>query len=59
MRNIRSFETFTPQIADTAFIDASAVVTGNVTIGEDSSVWPCCSIRGDSHSITIGVRSNI
>jgi len=59
MRNIRSFETFTPQIADTAFIDASAVVTGNVTIGEDSSVWPCCSIRGDIHSITIGARSNI
>jgi len=59
MRNIRSFEIFTPQIADTAFIDDSAVVTGNVTIGEDSSVWPCCSIRGDIHSITIGARSNI
>ena len=49
MKNIRTFENFTPQIDDTAFIDESAVVTGNVSIGEDSSVWPCCSIRGDIH----------
>jgi carbonic anhydrase/acetyltransferase-like protein (isoleucine patch superfamily) len=59
MKNIRSFEEYTPQIADTVFVDDSAVVTGNVSIGEDSSVWPCCSIRGDIHSITIGARSNI
>jgi len=59
MKNIRSFENFTPQIDKTVFIDESAVVTGNVSIGEDSSVWPFCSIRGDIHSITIGERSNI
>jgi len=59
MRNIRSFENFTPQIAGRVFIDESAVVTGNVIIGEDSSIWPCCSIRGDIHSITIGACSNI
>ena len=59
MKNIRTFEKFTPQINDTAFIDESAVVTGNVVIGADSSVWPCCSIRGDIHSIVIGERTNI
>ncbi len=59
MRNIRSFENFVPQVDKTAFIDESAVVTGNVAIGDDSSVWPCCSIRGDIHSISIGERSNI
>jgi carbonic anhydrase/acetyltransferase-like protein (isoleucine patch superfamily) len=59
MKNIRTFESFTPQINDTVFIDTSAVVTGNVSIGEDSSVWPCCSIRGDIHSIVIGERTNI
>ena len=59
MKNIRTFENFTPQINDTAFIDDSAVVTGNVCIGADSSVWPCCSIRGDIHSIVIGERTNI
>jgi carbonic anhydrase/acetyltransferase-like protein (isoleucine patch superfamily) len=59
MKNIRSFEGFTPQIGKAVFIDESSVVTGHVTIGEDSSVWPCCSIRGDIHSITIGARTNI
>jgi len=59
MKNIRSFENYTPQIDKTVFVDESAVVTGNVSIGEDSSVWPCCSIRGDIHSITIGARTNI
>jgi len=59
MRNIRSFEDYNPKISETAFIDESAVVTGNVVIGEDSSVWPCCSVRGDIHSITIGKRTNI
>lgn len=59
MKNIRRFEDHSPQIDETAFIDESAVVTGNVIIGEDSSVWPCCSIRGDIHSITVGKRTNI
>jgi len=59
MKNIRNFEDHAPQIAETVFIDESAVITGDVTIGEDSSVWPCCSIRGDIHSIRIGARSNI
>ena len=59
MANIRSFEGHHPRIDDSVFIDDSAVVTGNVVIGEDSSVWPCCSVRGDIHSITIGSRTNI
>lgn len=59
MKNIRPFENYVPQIASSVFIDDSAVVTGDVVIGEDSSVWPCCSVRGDIHSIRIGRRSNI
>ena len=56
---IRKFEQHTPDIAETAFVDDSAVVTGNVVIGADSSVWPMCSVRGDIHSIRIGERTNI
>jgi carbonic anhydrase/acetyltransferase-like protein (isoleucine patch superfamily) len=59
IKNIRVFEDYRPQIDDSAFIDDTAVVTGNVFIGEHSSVWPCCSVRGDIHSISIGKRSNI
>ena len=57
--SIRNFEDFIPQIADSAFIDDSAVVTGNVVIGADSSIWPMCSVRGDIHFIRIGERTNI
>lgn len=57
--SIRSFENWTPKIADSAFVDDSAVVTGNVVIGPDSSIWPMCSVRGDIHSIRIGNRTNI
>ena len=59
MNNIRDYEEYSPQIDDTVFIDESAVVIGNVKIDADSSVWPCCSVRGDVHSIRIGERSNI
>jgi len=56
---IRDFESHSPQIADSAFVDDTAVVIGDVKIGEDASVWPLTAIRGDIHSITIGARSNI
>jgi len=56
---IRKFEQYIPEIAESAFVDESAVVTGNVVIGADSSVWPMCSVRGDIHSIRIGERTNI
>ena len=56
---IRKFENYTPEVAATAFVDDSALVTGNVVIGDDSSVWPMCSVRGDIHSIRIGKRTNV
>ncbi len=57
--SIRDFENQSPDIADSAFIDESAVVVGDVTIADDVSVWPLTVIRGDIHSITIGARTNI
>ncbi len=59
MTNIRSFENHTPQIAEDAWIDPSAVVIGDVVIGSNSSVWPLVVVRGDIHRIRIGERTNI
>ena len=56
---IRNFRGFTPQIAATAYIDAQAVVIGDVVIGEHTSVWPTAVIRGDVDSIRIGARCSI
>jgi carbonic anhydrase/acetyltransferase-like protein (isoleucine patch superfamily) len=56
---IRSYRGRAPQVAASAYIDAAAVVIGDVTIGEHASVWPCAVIRGDVHWIRIGARTNI
>ncbi len=56
---IRSYRGRRPQIAESAYVDAAAVVIGDVTIGEHSSVWPGTVIRGDVHWIRIGARTNI
>lgn len=56
---IRSFNEYTPILAEGVFIDPSAVVIGNVQLGQNCSVWPQAVIRGDMHSISIGDRSNI
>jgi len=56
---IRTYQEFTPQLGERVFVDASAVVLGDVHIGSDSSVWPLVVIRGDMHRIRIGERSSI
>ena len=56
---IKEFEGVLPTIAASTFIDESAVVIGDVVIGEDSSVWPISAIRGDVNIIRIGHSSNI
>ncbi len=56
---IRSLQGKTPDIAVSAFIDKTALVIGDVTIGEDSSIWPMTVVRGDVQKISIGKRTNI
>ena len=56
---VRSFKGIIPKIHETAYIDDSSVVIGDVTIGQDSSLWPMTVARGDVHSIKIGARTNI
>ena len=48
-----------PRIHPTAFTAANATIVGNVTLGEESSVWYQCVLRGDINLIVIGPRSNI
>ncbi|MDX8405531.1 MAG: gamma carbonic anhydrase family protein [Mariprofundus sp.] len=48
-----------PDIAGSTFIADSADVIGRVSIGEDSSIWYQCVLRGDVGDIIIGARSNI
>ncbi len=56
---IRSYRGVTPRLAATAWVDDSAVIIGDVALGEDVSVWPTTVIRGDVNRIEIGARSNV
>lgn len=57
--NIRPFKNTQPSIAESAYVDSTAVVIGDVVIAEHVSVWPMTVIRGDVHNITIGEATNI
>ncbi|MCC8356647.1 MAG: gamma carbonic anhydrase family protein, partial [Oscillospiraceae bacterium] len=48
-----------PAIGRGCFVAETAAVIGDVTIGEDSSVWYGAAVRGDYEPITIGSRTNI
>ncbi|MCI0507649.1 MAG: gamma carbonic anhydrase family protein [Gammaproteobacteria bacterium] len=56
---IRSFQGISPDIADSVYIDATALVIGDVKIGEHSSIWPMTVVRGDVNKIIIGSNTNI
>jgi len=56
---IRTFQGIKPTIDGSAFIEETAVVIGDVVIGEQSSVWFNTVIRGDVHYIRIGNRTNV
>lgn len=57
--SIRSFRNLAPALGERVYVDESAVVIGDVALGEDSSVWPLAVIRGDMHRIRIGARTSV
>ena len=56
---IKAYKGVTPAIADTAFIEDTAVIVGDVVIEADSSVWFHSVVRGDVNYIRIGRRTNV
>lgn len=47
------------QVHPTAFVARSAMLVGDVTIGQNSSVWFSAVIRGDLASVTIGDNCSV
>lgn len=56
---VMKFDGKKPTIHPSCYIDPTAVIIGNVTIGEDCSVWPNAVIRGDQNRIVIGARTSV
>ncbi|HAT7964923.1 gamma carbonic anhydrase family protein [Legionella pneumophila] len=57
--SIRKFEDKYPELGERVYIDPQSTVIGNVTLGDDVSVWPMAVIRGDVNYIQIGHSCSI
>jgi carbonic anhydrase/acetyltransferase-like protein (isoleucine patch superfamily) len=56
---ILPFEGRSPRIAASAYIAPTATVIGDVTVGEEASVWFGAVLRGDVGRIAIGARTSV
>lgn len=59
MAIIRKVRGFTPKIGQGTFLADNAVVVGDVTIGNECSIWFGAVLRGDVNTITLGNRVNV
>ncbi|MCE9507860.1 MAG: gamma carbonic anhydrase family protein [Alphaproteobacteria bacterium] len=48
-----------PVIGRSVFIAQNSALVGDVVIGDESSIWYNCTVRGDVNNIIIGARTNI
>ena len=59
MAIIKDVRGFTPKIGKNCFLAETAAIIGDVTIGDDCSIWYGTVLRGDVNTITIGNKVNI
>jgi carbonic anhydrase/acetyltransferase-like protein (isoleucine patch superfamily) len=56
---LRSYRGVRPRVHESAYVDDSAQVIGDVEIGAEASIWMNAVVRGDVHWIRIGARTNV
>ncbi|MDR3670384.1 MAG: gamma carbonic anhydrase family protein [Holophaga sp.] len=56
---IYPFQGMAPRIGSRVLIAPNATVLGDVSIGDDVSIWFNCVLRGDVNAMRIGARTNI
>ena len=59
MAVIRSVRGYAPRFGSNCFFADGAVIVGEVSMGNNCTVWFNAVVRGDVHSITIGNDTNI
>lgn len=48
-----------PVIPSSVYVHPTAVIIGDVVLGENANIWPGAVLRGDFKRITVGDRTNI
>lgn len=59
MAIIKSLRGFTPEVGAGCFLAETAVIIGDVKMGENCSIWYNAVLRGDVNSIILGDNVNI
>lgn len=59
MADIRPYLDTRPDIHPNTYLDRMATIIGDVTLSENTSVWPFAVIRGDVNCIEVGKGTNI
>ena len=59
MALIKTLNGITPNIGKNCFLAETATLIGQVTIGDNCSIWYSAVLRGDVHYIKIGNNTNI
>lgn len=61
MADLLAFGGVAPRIADSAFVAPGATLVGDVTVGEEASIWFGAVLRGDhpENGIVVGARTSI
>lgn len=59
MHNVYALGALRPVLGRNAYVAPSAVVIGDVYLGDEASVWFGVTIRGDVERIRVGARTNI
>ena len=57
--SIRTFAGNTPSIHDTAYVDPTALLIGDISVAAETFVLPMVVARGDVNSISIGAYTNV
>lgn len=56
---LRSYRGVRPSLGQRVYVAESAVVIGNVEVGDDASIWYGTVVRGDVNTVRIGARTNV
>ncbi len=56
---LQVFNTVSPALGRSVYVAESAVVIGDVTLGDDVSIWPATVVRGDVNRVEIGAETNL
>jgi len=56
---ITPFQGMAPRFGQRVLVAPTATIIGDVEVGDDTSIWFNCVVRGDVNWIRIGARTNI